>query len=162
MRGIVNGIDYAMYDPAKDDLIFKNYSASNFRTNKKVNKEKLQGDAWACRRQEKVHDRADLTSDRPKGLNLVNYCIERLVDDNTQLVVIGTGEAQYENMFRHFCMEIPGPNIRKHLLFRGSGSQVIRSGRCLFDAVALEPCGLTQLISFRYGTVPIVRETQAA
>lgn len=93
MRGIVNGIDYAMYDPAKDDLIFKNYSASNFRTNKKVNKEKLQEllGLVVDRKKYMIGLISRLTDQ--KGLDLVNYCIERLVDDNTQLVVIGTGEA---------------------------------------------------------------------
>lgn len=126
-----------MYDPAKDDLIFKNYSASNFRTNKKVNKEKLQELLGLVVDKKKYMIGLISRLTDQKGLDLVNYCIERLVDDNTQ-----TGRNRYwRSPVREYvpslCMEIPGPNIRKHLLFRGSGSQVIRSGRAFFDAVAL-------------------------
>ena len=159
MRGIVNGIDYAMYDPAKDDLIFKNYSASNFRTNKKVNKEKLQELLGLVVDKKKYMIGLISRLTDQKGLDLVNYCIERLVDDNTQLVVIGTGEAQYENMFRHFAWKDPdriSANIcdsedLAHKLYAAADAFLMPS--------RFEPCGLTQLISFRYGTVPIVRET---
>ena len=159
LRGIVNGIDYDVYDPAKDDLIFKKYSQSNFRTNKKVNKEQLQ-------------DMLGLTVDKKKymiglisrltdqkGLDLVNYCIERLVDDNTQLVVIGTGETQYENMFRHYAWKYPD-RISANICYNEDLAHKLYAAADAFLMPSrFEPCGLTQLISFRYGTVPIVRET---
>ena len=159
MRGIVNGIDYAMYDPAKDDLIFKNYSASNFRTNKKVNKEKLQEllGLVVDRKKYMIGLISRLTDQ--KGLDLVNYCIERLVDDNTQLVVIGTGEAQYENMFRHFAWKYPDRISANICYSEDLAHKLYAAADAFLMPSRFEPCGLTQLISFRYGTVPIVRET---
>ncbi len=159
MRGIVNGIDYDAYDPAKDPAIFKQYDAQSFRANKKINKERLQEmlGLTVDKRKYMIGLISRLTDQ--KGLDLVNYCIERLVDDNTQLVVIGTGESQYENMFRHFAWKYPdriSANIcysedLAHKLYAAADSFLVPS--------RFEPCGLTQLISFRYGTVPIVRET---
>ncbi len=64
---------------------------------------KLAGGTGTCRRQEKIHDRPDLKTDGPEGLDLINYAIDRIVDDYTQFVVIGTGDPQYENMFRHYA-----------------------------------------------------------
>lgn len=159
MRGIINGIDYEAYDPSKDPSIFKPYDAKSFRANKKVNKERLQEmlGLTVDKRKYMIGLISRLTDQ--KGLDLVNYCIERLVDDNTQLVVIGTGESQYENMFRHFAWKYPdriSANIcysedLAHKLYAAADSFLVPS--------RFEPCGLTQLISFRYGTVPIVRET---
>ena len=159
MRGIVNGIDYAMYDPAKDDLIFKNYSASNFRTNKKVNKEKLQELLGLVVDKKKYMIGLISRLTDQKGLDLVNYCIERLVDDNTQLVVIGTGEAQYENMFRHFAWKYPDRISANICYSEDLAHKLYAAADAFLMPSRFEPCGLTQLISFRYGTVPIVRET---
>ena len=158
MRGIVNGIDYAMYDPAKDDLIFKNYSASNFRTNKKVNKEKLQEMLGLVVDKKKYMIGLISRLTDQKGLDLVNYCIERLVDD-TQLVVIGTGEAQYENMFRHFAWKYPDRISANICYSEDLAHKLYAAADAFLMPSRFEPCGLTQLISFRYGTVPIVRET---
>ena len=159
LRGIVNGIDYAMYDPAKDDLIFKNYSASNFRTNKKVNKEKLQEMLGLVVDKKKYMIGLISRLTDQKGLDLVNYCIERLVDDNTQLVVIGTGEAQYENMFRHFAWKYPDRISANICYSEDLAHKLYAAADAFLMPSRFEPCGLTQLISFRYGTVPIVRET---
>ncbi len=159
MRGIVNGIDYAMYDPAKDDLIFKNYSASNFRTNKKVNKEMLQEMLGLVVDKKKYMIGLISRLTDQKGLDLVNYCIERLVDDNTQLVVIGTGESQYENMFRHFAWKYPDRISANICYSEDLAHKLYAAADAFLMPSRFEPCGLTQLISFRYGTVPIVRET---
>lgn len=159
MRGIVNGIDYAMYDPQKDDLIFKNYNASNFRTNKKVNKEKLQEMLGLVVDKKKYMIGLISRLTDQKGLDLVNYCIERLVDDNTQLVVIGTGESQYENMFRHFAWKYPDRISANICYSEDLAHKLYAAADAFLMPSRFEPCGLTQLISFRYGTVPIVRET---
>ncbi len=159
MRGIVNGIDYAMYDPERDDLIFKNYSASNFRTNKKINKEKLQDMLGLVVDKKKYMIGLISRLTDQKGLDLINYCIERLVDDNTQLVVIGTGEAQYENMFRHFAWKYPDRISANICYSEDLAHKLYAAADAFLMPSRFEPCGLTQLISFRYGTVPIVRET---
>jgi starch synthase len=94
-----------------------------------------------------------------KGLDLVNYAIERICDENTQFVIIGTGEQRYENMFKHYQWKYPervSANIcysdeLAHKLYAAADTMLMPS---LF-----EPCGLTQLIALRYGTIPIVRET---
>ena len=94
-----------------------------------------------------------------KGIDLVNYSIERIVDEHTQFVIIGTGDPQYENSFRYYQSKYPdrvSANIyysdnRAHKLYAAADAMLMPS--------RFEPCGLTQLISLRYGTVPIVRET---
>lgn len=94
-----------------------------------------------------------------KGLDLVNRVIEQILDENTQLVVIGTGEPRYENLFKHFQWKYPdrvSANIffseqRAHKLYAAADAMLVPS--------RFEPCGLTQLIALRYGTIPIVRET---
>ena len=159
MQGIVNGIDYISYDPNTDMRLYKNYNVSNFRKYKKVNKERLQQDM-------------DLTVDTgkymiglvsrltdQKGLDLINYCIEGIVDENTQLVVIGTGEGRYENMFRHYAWKYPD-RVSANICYSDDLARKLYGAADAFLMPSrFEPCGLTQMISFRYGTVPIVRET---
>ena len=94
-----------------------------------------------------------------KGLDLINYCIEGIVDDNTQLVVIGTGESRYENMFRHYAWKYPD-RVSANICYSDDLARKLYGAADAFLMPSrFEPCGLTQLISFRYGTVPIVRET---
>ena len=159
MQGIVNGIDYKTYDPETDPKIYTNYNASNFRKKKVNNKLKLQ-------------EELDLTVDKKKfmiglisrltdqkGLDLINYVIDRLVDDFTQIVVIGTGDPQYENMFRHYAWKY-GDRVSANICYSDDLAHKLYAAADAFLMPSrFEPCGLTQLISFRYGTVPIVRET---
>lgn len=159
MRGIVNGIDYQMYDPQKDEAIFKNYSVSDFRTNKKVNKEKLQEMLGLVVDKKKYMIGLISRLTDQKGLDLINHCIERLVDDNTQLVVIGTGETMYENMFRHYAWKYPDKISANICYSEDLAHKLYAAADAFLMPSRFEPCGLTQLISFRYGTVPIVRET---
>ena len=159
MCGIVNGIDYQMYDPQKDEAIFKNYSVSDFRTNKKVNKEKLQEMLGLVVDKKKYMIGLISRLTDQKGLDLINYCIERLVDDNTQLVVIGTGETMYENMFRHYAWKYPDKISANICYSEDLAHKLYAAADAFLMPSRFEPCGLTQLISFRYGTVPIVRET---
>ena len=110
------------------------------------------------RRQEEIHDRSDFKADRSKG-GSIDYAIERIVDDYTQLVVIGTGEADYENMFRHFAWKY-GDRISANICYSDDlAHKLYASADAFLMPSRFEPCGLTQLISYRYGTVPIVRET---
>ena len=155
MKGIVNGIDYISYDPSTDEKLYQNYDVSSFRKNKKINKQRLQEDMDLAVDSGKYMIGLVSRLTDQKGLDLINYCIEGIVDDNTQLVVIGTGESRYENMFRHFDWKY-GNKVSANIYYSDPLSHKIYAAS---DASRFEPCGLTQLISFRYGTVPIVRET---
>ena len=94
-----------------------------------------------------------------KGLDLIAYAFDRIVDEFTQFVVIGTGDPKYENMFRHYAWKY-GDRVSANICYSDELAHKLYSAADAFlMPSAFEPCGLTQLISFRYGTVPIVRET---
>lgn len=159
MQGILNGIDYDMYDPSKDKLIYKNFNVDNFRTNKKINKEMLQEELGLTVDKKKYMIGIISRLTDQKGLDLINYAIEGIVDEFTQLVVIGTGESRYENMFRHYAWKYPD-RISANICYNEDlARKLYASADAFLMPSRFEPCGLTQLISFRYGTVPIVRET---
>lgn len=159
LRGIVNGIDYKVFDPSNDKQIFAEYNSNNFIKQKAVNKEKLQAELGLPVDKNKYMIAIISRLTDQKGLDLVNYAIERICDEFTQFVVIGTGDPRYENMFRHYQWKYPErvsanilySDVLAHKLYAAADAMLMPS---LF-----EPCGLTQLISLRYGTVPIVRET---
>lgn len=159
MQGIVNGIDYNSYNPETDPKIFDNYNAGDFRKKKVNNKTKLQ--EMLGLKVDKHMYMIGLISrlTDQKGLDLINYVMDRLVDDYTQLVVIGTGEGQYENMFRHYAWKYPD-RVSANICYSDDLAHKLYAAADAFLMPSrFEPCGLTQLISFRYGTVPIVRET---
>lgn len=159
MQGIVNGIDYNVYNPATDPKIYMNYDAESFRKKKAVNKTRLQEDLGLTvdKRKYMIGLISRLTDQ--KGLDLINYVIDRIVDEFTQLVVIGTGEPQYENMFRHYAWKY-GDRVSANICYSDDLAHKLYAAADAFLMPSrFEPCGLTQLISFRYGTVPIVRET---
>ena len=159
MQGIVNGIDVTAYDPATDARLYKNYDASNFRANKKVNKEKLQEQLGLTVDKNKYMIGLISRLTDQKGLDLINYCIDKIVDEFTQLVVIGTGDPVYENMFRHYAWKYP-ERISANICYSDDLAHKLYAAADAFLMPSrFEPCGLTQLISYRYGTVPIVRET---
>lgn len=159
LRGILNGIDYDVYNPETDKEIFDNYNVNNFKANKEKNKLKLQEELGLPKDKNKFMIAIISRLTDQKGLDLVNNMIERIADENTQFVVLGTGEARYENVFKHFQWKYPdrvSANIyfseqRAHRIYAAADAMLVPS--------RFEPCGLTQLISLRYGTVPIVRET---
>lgn len=159
MQGIVNGIDYEAYNPETDKKIYTNYNADNFRKKKSINKTKLQEElGLAVDKKRYMIGLISRLTDQ-KGLDLIDYVMERLVDDYTQLVVIGTGEAQYENMFRHFAWKYPD-RISANICYSDDLAHKLYAAADAFLMPSrFEPCGLTQMISFRYGTLPIVRET---
>ncbi len=159
LRGILNGIDYDVYDPQKDDKIFEKYSSKNFSKKKAANKLKLQEELGLPQDESKFMIAIISRLTDQKGLDLVNNMIERIADPYTQFVVLGTGEARYENVFKHYQWKYPdrvSANIffsdeRAHKIYAAADAMLVPS--------RFEPCGLTQLIALRYGTVPIVRET---
>lgn len=159
LRGIVNGIDYKVFNPSDDKQIFAEYSSKNFKEKKAVNKEKLQAELGlpVDRNKYMIGIISRLTDQ--KGLDLINCVMERICDENTQFVVVGTGEKRYEDMFRHYQWKYP-ERVSANILYSDNlAHKLYASADSMLMPSLFEPCGLTQLISLRYGTVPIVRET---
>ena len=159
LRGIVNGIDYNEYNPETDSFIKKNYNAVNFRKEKIKNKLALQEELGlnVDSRTMMIGIVSRLTDQ--KGFDLIAYVMDELCQDNIQLVVLGTGEERYENMFRHFAWKYQG-RVSANIFYSEAMSHKIYASCDAFLMPSLfEPCGLSQLMSLRYGTLPIVRET---
>lgn len=157
--GIVNGIDYTVYNPETDKKIYRNYNAGNFRKYKNDNKRKLQEELGLP--VDDSHFMIAIISrlTDQKGLDLVDCVMNQICTPDTQFVILGTGDSRYENMFRYY-QSIYGDRVSANIYFSSDRSHMIYAGA---DAVLMpsrfEPCGLTQLMALRYGTVPIVRET---
>ena len=157
--GIVNGIDTDIWNPATDKLLASNYDAESVIKNKKVNKKALQEALGLDVDENKMVIGLISRLTNHKGLDLVNDVIPGIMDGNTQVVVLGTGDSQYEDTFRYyenkykgsFCAYIAYNENVAHNIYAGCDALLVPS--------RFEPCGLTQLISMRYGAVPIVRET---
>jgi len=159
LRGIVNGIDYDEYNPASDTLIVKNYDVSNFRKEKIKNKTALQRELGLAEDKKAMMIGIVSRLTDQKGFDLIASVMDELCQDNIQLVVLGTGEEQYENMFRHFAWKY-GDKVSANIYYSEELSHQIYAACDTFLMPSLfEPCGLSQLMSLRYGTVPIVRET---
>ncbi|MBQ5523390.1 MAG: glycogen/starch synthase [Oscillospiraceae bacterium] len=159
LRGIVNGIDCDIWNSKTDSLLAVNYDLSDVLAKKRENKRALQERLGLEVDEGKfVIGLISRLTDQ-KGLDLVNAILPQIIDGNTQVVVLGTGDARYEDSFRYYenaykgsvCSNIMYDESRAHQIYAGADALLVPS---LF-----EPCGLTQLIAMRYGTVPIVRET---
>ena len=159
LRGIVNGIDYDEYNPQTDKFIVKNYNAKNFRKEKVKNKLALQEQLGLEVDAKKMMIGIVSRLTDQKGFDLIAYVLDELCQDEIQIVVLGTGEERYENMFRHFAWKYPG-KVSAQIYYSEPMSHMIYAACDAFLMPSLfEPCGLSQLMSLRYGTVPIVRET---
>ncbi len=159
LSGIVNGIDVEQWDSAADKLLVAPYDASNVLQAKRENKRALQDQLGLEIDDGKfVIGLISRLTDQ-KGLDLVNAVFPELLDENTQIVILGTGDPRYEGAFRYYesvnkgqvCAFISYNEALAHRIYASSDALLVPS---LF-----EPCGLTQLIAMRYGTVPVVRET---
>ena len=159
LRGIVNGIDVELWDSSADKLLPVSYDATDAVEKKKQIKRDLQEKLGLEQDENKFVIGLISRLTNQKGLDLVNAILPELIDGNTQVVVLGTGEPWYEDAFRYYensykgsvCSNIMYDESRAHEIYGGADALLVPS---LF-----EPCGLTQLIAMRYGTVPIVRET---
>lgn len=159
LRGIVNGIDYAEFNPETDPYIVKQYNAVNFRKEKVKNKRALQQELGLCQDDRKMMIGVVSRLTDQKGFDLIAYIMDELCQDDIQLVVLGTGEERYENMFRHFDWKY-GDKVSANIYYSDALSHKIYASCDAFLMPSLfEPCGLSQLMALRYGTVPIVRET---
>ncbi|MBP5282857.1 MAG: glycogen synthase, partial [Lachnospiraceae bacterium] len=159
LRGIVNGIDYTDFNPTTDKYIVKQYDAVNFRKEKVKNKLALQEQLGLTKGENKMMIGLISRLTDQKGLDLVSYVMDELCQDDIQFVVLGTGEDRYENMFRHFDWKYQN-KVSANIYYSEELSHKIYAASDAFLMPSLfEPCGLSQLMSLRYGTIPIVRET---
>lgn len=159
LRGIVNGIDYDEFNPATDKYIEFPYDAVNFRKEKVKNKRALQKQLNLAQDDRKMMIGVVSRLTDQKGFDLIAYIMDELCQDNIQLVVLGTGEERYENMFRHFDWKY-ADKVSANIYYSEDLSHKIYASCDAFLMPSLfEPCGLSQLMALRYGTVPIVRET---
>ena len=159
LRGIVNGIDYTDYDPAKDKHIEFRYNLKNYRKEKVKNKLALQEQLGLIKDEKKFMIGMVSRLTGQKGFDLVNYVMDELCNDNVEIVILGTGEEQYENSFRYFDWKY-GDRVSANIYYSEELSHRIYATCDAFLMPSLfEPCGLSQLMALRYGTVPIVRET---
>lgn len=159
LRGIVNGLDYDEWNPETDKMIAKNFNAKNFRKEKVKNKLALQRELGLNEDPKAMMIGVVSRLTDQKGFDLVAYVMDELCQDNVQLVILGTGEERYENMFRHFAWKYQG-KVSANIFYDNALSHRIYASCDAFLMPSLfEPCGLSQLMSLRYGTLPIVRET---
>ena len=159
LRGIVNGIDYDDFNPEHDKYIVNNYDVKNFRKEKVKNKLALQEQLGLKVDEKKMLIGIVSRLTDQKGFDLIAYVMDELCQDNIQLVVLGTGEEQYENMFRHFAWKY-SDKVSANIFYSEELSHRVYASCDAFLMPSLfEPCGLSQLMSLRYGTLPIVRET---
>jgi len=159
LRGIVNGIDYDEYDPSHDKFIVNKYNQKNFRKEKVKNKLALQEQLGLVQDEKKFMIGMVSRLTGQKGFDLVNYIMDELCQDNVEIVVLGTGEEQYENSFRYFDWKY-ADRVSANIYYSEELSHKIYASCDAFLMPSLfEPCGLSQLMALRYGTVPIVRET---
>ena len=159
LRGIVNGIDYDDFNPETDKNIPYPYNAVNFRKEKVKNKRALQEELGLEKDDKKMMIGIVSRLTDQKGFDLIAYVMDELCQDEVQIVVLGTGEERYENMFRHFDWKYNN-KVSANIYYSDQLPHKIYAAADAFLMPSLfEPCGLSQLMSLRYGTIPIVRET---
>ncbi|WP_313799394.1 glycogen synthase GlgA [Cytobacillus sp.] len=158
LEGILNGIDLELYNPERDPFLFKNYSWNDL-TNKRVNKCHLQ-ERLGLPINEKTPMIAMITRlTKQKGIDLVKHVFRELIAKDIQLIILGTGDDEYEHFFQQ--MEAAYPHkCKAYIGFDEGLAHEVYAGADLFLMPSqFEPCGLGQMIAMRYGAVPIVRET---
>ncbi|MCI7100217.1 MAG: glycogen/starch synthase [Lachnospiraceae bacterium] len=159
LRGIVNGIDCDIWNTATDSRLYENYDITNVLDKKRENKRRLQEELGLVQDDHKFVIGLVSRLTNQKGLDLVNSIMPYIMDEHTQVVVLGTGDDVYEDSFRYYenaykgnvCSNIMYDETRAHRIYAGADAFLVPS--------QFEPCGLTQLIAMHYGTIPIVRET---
>lgn len=159
ITGIVNGISYTEWNPSSDDMIFEKYDIRSVYEKKKINKMKMQEQSGLPVDENKFLIGIVSRLTDQKGFDLLAAALDDLCNDNVQIIILGTGDEKYENLFRHYAWKYPDKvaaeiyysNVQSHKIYAACDAFLMPS--------RFEPCGLSQLISLRYGTLPIVRET---
>lgn len=158
LQGILNGIDVTGFDPATDNRIAANYTVEN-RSGKAVCKAKLQEELGLEVRDDRPLMVMVTRLTRQKGMDLVMYALDRILSGGVQVAVLGTGDRDYEDGLRYFQDKYPG-TMAARIEFDPALSQRMYAAADMFLMPSkFEPCGLSQIIAMRYGTLPIVRET---
>ena len=158
LQGILNGIDVAGFDPATDKRIAANYTVDD-RSGKAVCKAKLQEELGLEVRDDRPLMVMITRLTRQKGMDLVMYALDRILSGGVQVAVLGTGDRDYEDGLRYFQDKYPG-TMAARIEFDPALSQRMYAAADMFLMPSkFEPCGLSQIIAMRYGTLPIVRET---
>lgn len=158
LQGILNGIDVAGFDPANDKRIAANYTVED-RGGKAVCKAKLQEELGLEVREDRPLMVMVTRLTRQKGMDLVMYALDRILSGGVQVAVLGTGDRDYEDGLRYFQDKYPG-TMAARIEFDPALSQRMYAAADMFLMPSkFEPCGLSQIIAMRYGTLPIVRET---
>lgn len=158
LQGILNGIDVAGFDPATDNRIAANYTVED-RSGKAVCKAKLQEELGLEVRDDRPLMVMVTRLTRQKGMDLVMYALDRILSGGVQVAVLGTGDRDYEDGLRYFQDKYPG-TMAARIEFDPALSQRMYAAADMFLMPSkFEPCGLSQIIAMRYGTLPIVRET---
>ncbi|HHT51056.1 MAG TPA: glycogen synthase GlgA [Eubacteriaceae bacterium] len=157
LSGIINGIDYDIYNPYNDKNIAVNYDSDTLekKADNKLALQKLYG----------LKENKDIPLvvmisrlDPLKGIDLIKHVFDEILQQDLQMVILGTGHREYEDFFRHFQGLYPD-KLRARLYFdEGEAHQIYAGGDILLMPSMIEPCGISQLIALRYGTIPIVRE----
>lgn len=158
LQGILNGIDVAAFDPSTDKRIAANYTVDD-RSGKAVCKAKLQEELGLEVRDDRPLMVMVTRLTRQKGMDLVMYALDRILSGGVQVAVLGTGDRDYEDGLRYFQDKYPG-TMAARIEFDPALSQRMYAAADMFLMPSkFEPCGLSQIIAMRYGTLPIVRET---
>lgn len=157
LRGIINGIDYEVYNPKSDICIEYNYDLKNLK-DKYKNKRALQKLLSLPQKKDTPIIAMVTRLVDMKGLDLVEHILEELLQEDIQLVILGTGDRRYEELFTHYRCKYPD-KVSSNIYFSEEKAHKIYAGSDIFLMPSMiEPCGLSQLIALRYGTLPIVRE----
>lgn len=157
LSGIVNGIDYTIYNPQKDKKIEKNYSFKTIE-DKKENKRALQK-LYGLKEKDVPLLGMVTRLVEMKGLDLLSHILEELMQEDIQLVILGTGDWKYEAMLKYFQSKYP-EKMSARIYFNEEESHKVYAGSDIFLMPSMiEPCGIAQLIAMRYGTIPLVRKT---
>lgn len=160
LHGILNGIDYDEFNPQTDPYIESNFSSKSVLSGKKANKAALQKELGLSVRESAFVIGIVSRLTEQKGFDLVSYIMDDLVSQlDVQIVILGTGESKFENVFHHFHSQYPD-KVSAYIGYSEEKAHKIYASADAFLMPSLfEPCGLSQMISMRYGTIPIVRET---
>ena len=159
VHGIINGLDETAYNPSLDSFIPQTYTADNARSGKRINKDALRRELGlrVKRGVPMIAMVSRLVED--KGMDLVIRIMDELVEDDVQLVIVGTGDATYEQAFRDLAQRYP-TKVSANILFdEGLAHRVYAASDIFLMPSRYEPCGLSQLIALKYGSIPVVRET---
>lgn len=159
VHGIINGLDETAYNPSLDSFIPQTYTSNNARSGKRINKDALRRKLGlrVKRGVPMIAMVSRLVED--KGMDLVIRIMDELVEDDVQLVIVGTGDATYEQAFRDLAQRYP-TKVSANILFdEGLAHRVYAASDIFLMPSRYEPCGLSQLIALKYGSIPVVRET---